>query len=56
MLEKLYVRATNDLGYLSHKYAKYMQIDCIFIGCLMIPHYSVITFLFTLASGCFTGL
>ena len=50
-LEKLYVRATNDFGYLTQSYAKYMQIDCIFIGCLMIPHYSVITFLFTLAFG-----
>ena len=27
MLEKLYVRATNDLGYLTQSYAKYMQID-----------------------------
>ena len=56
MLENLYVRATNYLGYLTQSYAKYMQMDCIFIGCLMIPHYSVITFLFTLAFGCFTGL
>ena len=41
MLEKLYVRATNDLGYLTQSYAKYMQMDCIFIGYLIIPHYSV---------------
>ena len=42
MLEKLYIRATNDLGYLTQSYAKYMQIDCIFIGCLMIPHYFLV--------------
>ena len=48
MLEKLYVRATNDLGYLTQSYEKYMQMDCIFI--------TVITFLFTPAFDCFTGL
>ena len=49
MLEKLYVRAKDDLGYWTQSYAKYMQMVCFFIGCLMIPRYSVITFLFTLA-------
>ena len=48
MLENLYVRATNYLGYLTQSYAEYMQMDCIFI--------TVITFLFTPAFDCFTGL
>ena len=56
MLEKLYVRAKDDLGYWTQSYAKYMHMDRFFIGCLMIPRYLVITFLFALAFGCFIGL